>query len=164
MIRRVPAKAAEMYLSFDSLDLILKTGDHAVQLSHLGLGCAQVFSISSGWTRHLLVLFKIRNVCHDYSGDRRGDYMGINMIFAFHSPSVCTSSRLQLGCGWQCPHTGRALQPQWSPCQGYGCCPSPQRQRCPWSGPAAREAPAKTKVELFISVSCFIQHLQDHKL
>lgn len=37
----------KIYLSLDCLDLILKAGDHAVQLSNLSLGCAQVITILS---------------------------------------------------------------------------------------------------------------------
>lgn len=46
----------EIYLCLDCLNLILNTGDHAVQLSNLSLGCAQVITILSGRGLHLLIL------------------------------------------------------------------------------------------------------------
>lgn len=44
------------YLSLDGLDLILKTGDHAVQLSNFSLGCAKVITVLSSRALHLLIL------------------------------------------------------------------------------------------------------------
>lgn len=48
----------KIYLSLDCLDLILKAGDHAVQLSNLSLGCAQIITILSSGCLHLLKLKK----------------------------------------------------------------------------------------------------------
>lgn len=49
-------RRVETHLSLDGLDLILETGDHAVQLSDLRLGCAQVVTILSSRGLHLLIL------------------------------------------------------------------------------------------------------------
>lgn len=50
------AELLKTYLSLDCLDLILKAGDHAVQLSDLSLGCAQVLTILASGRLHLLKL------------------------------------------------------------------------------------------------------------
>ena len=57
------------------------------------------------------------------------------------SPWTGTTSQPLLCCGLRYPHTGRAPQRQWRPCQGYGCCPSRPLQTCPWSDPGAHWFP-----------------------
>lgn len=49
---------SEIYLSFNTLNLILKTGNHAVKLSNLSLGCAQVITVLSSRGLHLIVLLR----------------------------------------------------------------------------------------------------------
>jgi len=56
IIRHHPCEGLEMYLSLDRLNLVLKTGDHAVQLRDLSLGRSDVLPILSGRALYLIIL------------------------------------------------------------------------------------------------------------
>ena len=71
------------------------------------------------------------------------------MTFCLCLPSADTRSQPQRGCLRRFAHTEPWLRPQWRPCPGCGCCPSPQWQRCPWSVPGAHAVPAQEMYVVF---------------
>lgn len=88
----------KIYLSLDSLDLILKAGDHTVQLSNLRLGCAQIITILSSRCLHLLkLLLKRKIVWPNPASWCIGHRMAL--WSDSHAPSLCTMSQLRPCCG-----------------------------------------------------------------